>query len=354
MSQRSDSDNPVRFELPEQAVSDEGTAKKEEQLRSEVEAGAKLRTSRGGQRREVTQTSPTEAFVYSARGDTDELPTYFRRRSDALPGTYDRTGKVSPWKGNDSAGAMKGLSSSAPQDREPAWQMTPSEQASLARQKPLDEAQNAREPAWMRRAAAASGEPRALTAADEAVIRDLKKLEREVMGREMEQARAGGGVTGKARHVVETGPDGVRYVTGGVTSPSLIRGGTAEQELERARAARRAAQAPVSPSSRDLAVASEAARIERAAEREIQEEVDQAESVSEEVELKSVQSFADLAALSSARREELRTEEARSAVQRAEAREGLEVAAMGDPTIPNAEVVALKREVAIDAYLTQV
>jgi hypothetical protein len=207
----------------------------------------------------------------------------------------------------------------------------------------------------MRRAARAAGETRALTAADEAVIRGLKKLERDLMGREMDQARVGGGVTGKGRHVVETGPDGERYVTGGDTSPSIIRGGSPEQELARAHSARRAALAPASPSSKDLAVANEAARVERAAQKKIDEQMGSVKEAErfEANELASVQASVETVALADARRDGLRAAEEREAVERAQIRASLTVATIADPTIPNAEVVTLQRQVAVDAYLTQ-
>jgi len=233
--------------------------------------------------------------------------------------------------------------------------LTPVEESVRVREAALQEAQNRREPAWMQRAARAAGETRSLTAADEAVIRGLKKLERDLMGREMDQARVGGGVTGRGQHVVETGPDGERYVTDGDTSPSIIRGGSPEQQLARARAVRRAAMAPASPSSKDLAVANEAARLERAAQKELEEQtssVNEAEKA-DETERASVQLSLDSAALAADRRDELRAAEERDAVERAQARASLKVATISDPTIPNAEVVTLQRQVAVDAYLTQ-
>jgi hypothetical protein len=208
----------------------------------------------------------------------------------------------------------------------------------------------------MRRAARLSGEVRELTPQDEAVIRNLKRLERDLMTREMEQSQAGGGVSGTARHLVETGPDGERYVTDGETSPSLVHGGTPEQQLARARAVRRAALAPSTPSTRDLAVASEARRLERRAEVKVDQasaEVRQAQDMTQKDGLSSLQALMTREELAGVRREELRDEASRQAEGRQAARGKLSVAVVADPTIPNPEVVTLKGQVAVDAYLEQ-
>jgi len=196
-----------------------------------------------------------------------------------------------------------------------------------------------------------AGEPRELTANDEAVVRGLKKLERAVRDREMDQARAGGGVTGRSRYQVETGPDGNRYITDGTTSPTPIRGGTPQQELARARAVRRAAQAPGSPSSRDLAVASEAARIERSAEEKVGEARDEVQATRElnfSAESESLEASVAREEVAAARRAELRELDERRA-----ARRKLEVAEIEDLTVDNPEVVDLKRQAAVTAYLDQ-
>ncbi len=193
---------------------------------------------------------------------------------------------------------------------------------------------------------------RELTAADEAVIRDLQRMERELLNREMKQAGAGGGVTGPGRHVVETGPDGERYVTDGASSPVIVAGGTPEQELRRARAVQRAALAPSRPSAWDLAVASEAARIERAAEEEIRLEQQDA-SVEAELEAPTLETLVADQLMAAKRRSELAEQDRESTSRRQELQDQIKVAVVEDRTVPNAEVVALKRQVAIDAYLSQ-
>ena len=342
------------FELPEQAVREDGPERDEKLARSErapVEGPSEVRGTRA---RRTAQRDTLQTVVYSRADQQAELPSHFRRRSEPLPGTYDRNGRQASSSVRSFEGSF-GTQQEYGRLKVAEGALTPVEESVRVREAALEETQNLREPAWMRRAARAAGETRALTASDEAVIRDLKKLERDLMGREMEQARVGGGVTGRARHTVETGPDGARYVTDGDASPSIIRGGSPEQELARARAVRRAAMAPASPSSKDLAVANEAARLARAAELEIDKRSSSANEVekTEEAERASVQTSLDSAALAGARRDELRAAEERDAVERAQARASLNVATVSDKTIPNAEVVTLQRQVAVDAYLTQ-
>lgn len=344
-----------RFELPAQAATDKSRARDSQIERDGAAALEAPAASRSAGLRGTSSRQASDVTLTSVRGDVEPLPSSFRRRSEVMPGTYDRSGNFSSLDVEKTRGGLASLAKSVPEQaqRESAAYQ---EQGIASREPFAERQQSLREPAWMRRAARASGESRALTAADEAVIRDLKKLERELMGRVMEQARAGGGATPKGRHLVETGPDGERYVTHGETSPTLIEGGTAEQELARARAVRRAAQALSSPSTKDLAVATEAGRLERAAEKKIEEEVKevaQTEQVAEEADVFSVEASLDRDVVASARREELRAAEERSAVQREEARASLKVSAVDDPTIPNAEVVSLQRQVAIDAYVTQ-
>ena len=343
------------FEMPQQAAPgaaddrDDGLTRADQALASALKRARVARSRQGGQR-EAVVVSPLSV------GSDDEIPIYFRRRDEALPGTYNRAGRVTSLSRQPPAQAD--ATSSSVSGEPVISQMTPAEQGSRAREALIEEQQRVRdEPPRMGRAAAAAGEPRSLTAADEAVIRNLKRLEQQLMGREIEQARVSGGVIGVPRHVVETGPDGERYVTGGAVSPSIVRGGTAEQELVRASATRRAALAPSSRSSRDLAVASAAARLERAAEQEIEnktQESQQEDGPAAQVELSSARSFADLTALAASRREQLRADDERGAAERADARASLQVAAVSDVTVPNAEVVTLQREVAIDAYLTQI
>jgi len=291
----------------------------------------------------------------AAQSDAEQVPSYFRRRSEALPGTYNRSGALSSLNADSDAGRLGSPVSSIPHQARPEA-AAPQEKVMSGGAPFAEKQQSLRKPPLTGQAASASGESRALTPADEAVIRNLKKLERDLMGRTLEQARAGAGTTPRGRQVVETGPDGERYVTDGATSPTLIQGGTAEQELLRARAIRRATQALSNPSTKDLAVAAQAARRERAAEKKIEQQVKerpQIEPSAQEEGVFSAQAALDREILASARREELRVAEERSALQREEARSSLKVSVIDDPNVPNAEVVSLQRAVAIDAYLTQ-
>ena len=327
-------------------------------MRSEQVATAGPEEVRGPRARSASrhESSSTVVRSRSSLADTEaQLPSHFRRRSEPLPGTYNREGvlaRLPSSSGEQDARVQQDFGSRGAA----VGDLTPVDEALRVREAALEKAQNEREPAWMRRGARAAGETRSLTAADEAVIRDLQKLERNLMGREMEQARVGGGVTGRGRHVVETGPDGERYVTDGDTTPSIVRGGSPEQELARARAVRRAALAPASPSAKDLSVANEAARLERAAEKELEDRAPSlgAAEAAEEAEGSDARANLDsLMQAAASRREELRAAEDRDAMKRAEARESLKVATIDDPTIPNIEVVALQRQVAVDAYVTQ-
>lgn len=343
------------FELPMQAAADEAErsdVKVESEKAAPLEAPVARRSSSARRR----PSRPTEGMTLrAAQNDAEQVPSYFRRRSEALPGTYNRSGAFSSLNADSDASRLGSPVSSIPYQARPEA-AAPQEKVMSGGAPFAENQQSLGESPLMDQAAPASGASRALTPADEAVIRNLKKLERELMGRTMEQARAGAGTTPRGRQMVETGPDGERYVTEGAVSPTLIQGGTAEQELLRARAIRRATQALSNPSTKDLAVASEAARRERVAEKKIEQEVKERAQIEQSAEKEGVfsaQASLEREILASARRDELRAAEERSALQRKEARSGLKVPVIGDPNIPNAEVVSLQRAVAIDAYLTQ-
>lgn len=324
-------------------------------------------TGEGGTRKSAaTRTRRTasagvnEGFALIARDSHEgtELPDYFLRRGEAMPGTYDRSGRLAPKE--------MPASNSTAQTSPPGSAMSPLElsedslheltQGPPVEKGPGSAASASVDPPWLRRSEARAGNRRSLTAMDETVIRDLKKLERKIMNREMEQARAGGGVSGKSRHYVETGPDGGRYVTDGTTTPAMVHGGTPEQELARARAVRRAALAPSSPSAQDLSVASEARRIEVRAEQKVEETRVSLEARREFGSTASLENLDSLLAqeeAASARRREMREQEEQRGTRRAAARRSLNVAEVEDRTIDNPEVVTLKRQFAMEAYVDQ-
>ena len=352
------------FEVP-----DDAPLERRDSQQSRAVGGPSTRPGAAGAAAAASERRMMAARQELGRSSDSEDPAHFRRRSEPMPGTYDSTGKFArvaepdePVLSRGKPGGQllaadrggRGVAATAAADvaiaaaraavraTEGAAVASPSEPAS--------------DPPSLSRAAPLSGEVRELTPQDEAVIRALKRIERELMTREMEQSQAGGGVSGNARHLVETGPDGERYVTDGETSPSLVHGGTPEQQLVRARAVRRAALAPSTPSTRDLAVASEARRLERRAEAKVDQataEVSQARDMPEIDGLSELQALLTREELASARRGELREEDARQATVRQAARGKLSVAAVDDPTIPNPEVVTLKGQVAVDAYLEQ-
>jgi len=298
----------------------------------------------------VQRLSP--ALTLEVSHSDSPLPSYFRRRNEALPGTYDRSGQLSreqePARSAKDGGPGPARLSMQVESEPPGAGPVSLAQAASASAPPQS--------AGMERVAVTLDATRELSASDESVIRDLKKLERRLMNRELEQSRVGGGVSGMGRHEVETGPDGQRYVTGAPTTPSLVQGGTPEQALTHARAVRRAAMAPSSPSSRDLSVANEARRLEiRAEERLLQAraEEQQASQVEADHAVESLESLVAREDAAAARRAELREEDAQHAARQAAARRDLSVAEIADPTVDNSAVVTLKRQFAVDAYMAQ-
>ena len=105
----------------------------------------------------------------------------------------------------------------------------------------------------------------------------LKRRDREVRAHEQAHRAAGGQyVRGGPSYTYQKGPDGKNYAVGGEvqidTSP--VRGDP-EATLRKAEQVRRAANAPVSPSSQDRAVAAEAAAMAVQARIEISREQQQ-------------------------------------------------------------------------------
>lgn len=99
-----------------------------------------------------------------------------------------------------------------------------------------------------------------LSKADLATIQKLKNRDNEVKAHEQAHLSAAGGIAlGGANFSYTTGPDGVRYATGGEVSidTSPVHGDPAAT-LRKADIIRRAALAPASPSSQDQSVANSA------------------------------------------------------------------------------------------------
>ena len=111
-------------------------------------------------------------------------------------------------------------------------------------------------------------------------VQKLQERDREVRAHEQAHIAAGGQyVSGGASFSYQTGPDGRQYAIGGsVQIDSAPVPGNPEATEEKARAVRRAALAPASPSSTDQNVAAKAAAMEsraRAAHMEQAEDVGQ-------------------------------------------------------------------------------
>lgn len=107
---------------------------------------------------------------------------------------------------------------------------------------------------------------------DKRLIRELQKRDQEVRAHERAHKTAAGSLArGSATYTYQIGPDGRRYAIGGEVHIDVSPGNTPEESLEKARRIRSAASAPSEPSAQDHSVASDAARLEAEARKELQE-----------------------------------------------------------------------------------
>ncbi len=107
---------------------------------------------------------------------------------------------------------------------------------------------------------------------DKRLIRELQKRDQEVRAHERAHKTAAGSLArGSATYTYQIGPDGRRYAIGGEVHIDVSPGSTPEESLEKARRIRSAASAPSEPSAQDHSVASDAARLEAEARKELQE-----------------------------------------------------------------------------------
>ena len=107
---------------------------------------------------------------------------------------------------------------------------------------------------------------------DKRLIRELQKRDQEVRAHERAHKTAAGSLArGSATYTYQIGPDGRRYAIGGEVHIDVSHGSTPEESLEKARRIRSAASAPSEPSAQDHSVASDAARLEAEARKELQE-----------------------------------------------------------------------------------
>lgn len=107
---------------------------------------------------------------------------------------------------------------------------------------------------------------------DKRLIRELQKRDQEVRAHERAHKTAAGSLArGSATYTYQIGPDGRRYAIGGEVHIDVSPGSTPEESLEKVRRIRSAASAPSEPSAQDHSVASDAARLEAEARKELQE-----------------------------------------------------------------------------------
>lgn len=102
-----------------------------------------------------------------------------------------------------------------------------------------------------------------LTDQQKSEIQALKNRDQEVRNHELAHLSAAGGIAISGAHYsYTTGPDGIRYATGGdVGIDTSTVAGDPEATLRKAETIRRAALAPANPSSQDQSVAAMAAEM---------------------------------------------------------------------------------------------
>jgi len=100
-------------------------------------------------------------------------------------------------------------------------------------------------------------------------IEELEKRDREVRAHEQAHVAAG---ARNATYEYETGPDGMRYATGGHADINTSKTGDPEKDIDKAQKVKRAALAPKDPSPKDRQVAREAELMEAEARRELTEQ----------------------------------------------------------------------------------
>lgn len=113
-----------------------------------------------------------------------------------------------------------------------------------------------------------------LTADERKELQRLQARDREVRAHEAaHKSAAGGYARGSVQFEFVVGPDGRRYASGGEVSIDTSKvHGDPQATLRKAQVIRRAANAPVQPSSQDRRVAAEASRLEAEARQELAQE----------------------------------------------------------------------------------
>ena len=93
----------------------------------------------------------------------------------------------------------------------------------------------------------------------DAVVRELRNTEREVIAHEAAHQAAAGRFGGPVSYTRTTGPDGKSYITGGEVPIHFVTGSTPEETLRNMEQIQKAALAPGDPSAQDIRVAAQAA-----------------------------------------------------------------------------------------------
>ena len=93
----------------------------------------------------------------------------------------------------------------------------------------------------------------------DAVVRELRNTEREVIAHEAAHQAAAGRFGGPVSYTRTTGPDGKSYITGGEVPIHFVSGSTPEETLRNMEQVQKAALAPGDPSAQDIRVAAQAA-----------------------------------------------------------------------------------------------
>lgn len=126
-----------------------------------------------------------------------------------------------------------------------------------------------------RRQKSGADNPLDLSEEEQAQVRELKKVDREVRQHEQAHKAAGGPFVGGVSYTFEQGPDGQRYaVAGSVPIDTAPVDGDPEATIAKMEVVKRAALAPTKPSGQDQAVASAADQTRVQAQAELNRERD--------------------------------------------------------------------------------
>jgi len=122
--------------------------------------------------------------------------------------------------------------------------------------------------------AAGADNPEEVSAGSDDMVSKLKARDKDVVAHEAAHMAAGGAyVRGAASYTYQVGPDGKSYAIGGEVGVDVSAiPGDPHGTIEKMRAIQAAANSPDDPSGQDLAIASAAAKIEAAAQAQLDRE----------------------------------------------------------------------------------